>query len=151
MKLSNLLLFLSIIFLSQAQLKNITPAYNSSITIGILNGGGALIGADYEFMSTPNIGLQIGGGLIAYGFALNYHPAPGVQTSFMSLSYWNQGWGQNFVQRIIGLSYVYRSTGWLTGQIGLGIPIAEGPAMPAGVKQRPLMLLYSIGAVFPRY
>ena len=44
-----------------------------AITVGILQGGGSLVGADFEWMFSDRWGLQVGAGLIGFGGAINYH------------------------------------------------------------------------------
>ncbi len=121
----------------------------NSITIGILQGGGSLIGADMEFLLTDRFGFQIGAGLIGFGGGLNYHFKPSIRSSFISLQYWNQGIGDSFAQNLIGPNFVYRGEKWFTAQIGLGVTLEEGPAMPNDFEQPPVMLMYSIGAYIP--
>lgn len=120
-----------------------------SFTIGILQGGGALVGADLEFLLSDRFGFQIGGGVIGYGAALNYHFSNSIRSSFISLCYWNQGIGDSFAQNAVGATYVYRGKKWFTFQLGLGLPLSKGPGMPEDFEQPPVMLLYSIGAYFP--
>lgn len=122
---------------------------NSSITIGILNGGGSLIGADFEFLVSKHIGLQLGAGWVGFGGGVNYHFKPSIRSSFISFQYYNQGIGDSFAQNAIGSTFVFRGKKWLTFQIGLGIPLRKGPAMPANYELPPVMALYSIGAYFP--
>jgi len=121
----------------------------NSITIGILQGGGSLIGADMEFLLTDRFGFQIGAGLVGFGGGLNYHFKPLIRSSFISLQYWNQGIGNSFAQNVIGPNFVYRGKKWFTAQIGLGVPLEKGPAMPDDFVQPPVMLMYSIGAYIP--
>ena len=122
---------------------------NKSITIGILNGGGSLIGVDYERLVSKKIGLQVGAGLVGFGGGINYHFKPTIRSSFISLQYWHQGFGEFFSQDVIGPSFVYRGKKWLTFQIGLGVALREGPAYPEGMEFQPVILMYSIGAYFP--
>jgi hypothetical protein len=121
----------------------------ASVTIGILNGGGSLIGIDYESLITKRIGVQIGAGLVGFGGGINYHLKPNIRSSFISLQYWHQGFGELFAQDAIGPSFVYRGKKWLTFQIGIGANIQQGPAYPKNLDKQPIMLLYSIGAYFP--
>jgi hypothetical protein len=121
----------------------------NSITIGILQGGGSLVGADIEFLLTDQFGLQIGAGLIGFGGGINYHFKPSIRSSFVSFQYWNQGIGESFSQNVVGPSFVYRGKKWFTFQIGLGVPLEKGPAMPEDFEQPPVMLMYSIGAYIP--
>lgn len=120
-----------------------------SITFGVLQGGGSLIGADLEFLLTDQLGFQIGAGLVGFGAGVNVHFKPSIRSSFMSLQYWNQGFGDNFSQRVIGPNYVYRGPKGLTFQLGLGLPIARGPALPADFVQPPVMLMYALGFYLP--
>ena len=121
----------------------------NSITIGIFQGGGSLIGADLEFLITKQFGFQLGAGLVGFGGGLNYHFQPSIRSSFISLQYWNQGIGDSFAQNAIGPNFVFRGKKWFTFQIGLGVPLEKGPAMPDDFEQSPVMLLYSIGAYIP--
>lgn len=121
----------------------------NSVTIGILQGGGSLVGADVEFLLTNQFGLQVGAGIIGFGGGLNYHLKPSIRSSFISLQYWNQGIGDSFSQNVIGSSIVYRGPKWFTAQLGLGVPLQKGPALPSNYEQPPVMLLYSIGAYIP--
>ena len=125
------------------------PEKRNSITIGILQGGGSLIGVDIEFLLTNRFGIQIGAGLVGFGGGLNYHFKPSIRSSFISLQYWNQGIGDSFAQNAIGPNFVYRGKKWFTAQIGLGVPLEKGPAMPDDFVQPPVMLMYSIGAYIP--
>ena len=74
-----------------------------SITIGLLQGGGSLVGADFEFLLTDHFGFQIGAGLVGFGGGLNYHFKPSIRSSFISLQYWNQGIGEYFAQNVMPL------------------------------------------------
>lgn len=117
----------------------------SCITIGILNGGGSLIGGDFEVLLTDRFGVQVGAGLVGFGAGLNYHLKPSIRSSFVSLQYWNQGIGETFSQNVMGLNYVHRGKKWFTFQIGLGAPLSEGPNYPDNIEQPPIMLMYSMG------
>ncbi len=121
----------------------------NSITIGLLQGGGSLVGANFEFLLTDHFGFQIGAGLVGFGGGLNYHFKPSIRSSFISLQCWNQGIGESFVQNAIGPNFVFRGKKWFTAQIGLGVPLGKGPAMPDDFEQPPVMLMYSIGAYIP--
>ncbi len=121
----------------------------AALTIGILQGGGSLIGADLEVLLTQQVGLQVGAGLVGFGAAVNVHLKPTIRSSMISMTYWNQGTGQSFVQNAVGPSFVYRGEKWFTAQIGLGKLLGKGPAFPEDVEQPPFMLLYSIGGYIP--
>ncbi|MEA3443661.1 MAG: hypothetical protein U9R19_02920 [Bacteroidota bacterium] len=121
----------------------------SSITIGILQGGGALIGADFETLLSNRFGVQVGAGYIGFGAGLNYHFKPSIRSSFISFQYWHQGIGDSFAQSVVGPNFVFRGKKWFTFQIGLGVPLEKGPALPDDFEQPPVMLTYAIGAYFP--
>lgn len=121
----------------------------ASLTVGLLQGGGSLVGADFEALISDRVGLQIGAGFSGYGAGLNYHLKPGINSSFLSLSYWNQGIGDSFTQRLIGPTFVYRARKIFTAQIGLGFVLERGPAYPSHLGEPPVILMYSIGAYFP--
>jgi len=120
-----------------------------AVTVGFLNGGGALVGADMEFLVTDRLGLQVGAGFIAFGGAINYHFKPTIRSSFVSLQYWNQGIWNSFSQNAIGPAFVFRGKKWFTFQLGVAAILERGPAMPSGYEDVPVMLTYSIGAYFP--
>ncbi len=121
----------------------------NSITIGILQGGGSLVGADLEVLLTKRLGIQVGAGFVGFGGGLNYHFKPSVRSSFLSLQYWHQGFGDSYTQSVLGPNFVFRGKKWFTFQIGLGVPLEEGPAWPNTLEQPPVMLMYSIGAYIP--
>jgi len=120
-----------------------------ALTFGVLQGGGSLIGADLEILMTERIGIQAGMGMFGYGFGLNYHLKPGINTSFLSLAYWHQGVGDAFMQSRIGPTFVYRAKRIFTAQIGFGALLGTGPNTPDAIKETPICLLYSIGLYFP--
>jgi hypothetical protein len=147
--MKKLLLIIVAFFLSTAilaQVDSLKNEKNSFVTIGILQGGGSLVGLDYEILLTNTIGLQAGAGIFGFGGGLNFHFRPSIRSSLISLQYWHQGIGDSFAQSAIGPNYVFRGNKWFTFQIGLGLPLDKGPAMPDDFKQPPVMLLYSIGA-----
>jgi len=121
----------------------------TSLTVGLLQGGGSLAGADFEALISDRVGLQIGAGFMGYGAGINYHLKPGINSSFLSLSYWNQGVGDSFTQRLVGPTFVYRARKIFTAQIGLGFVLERGPAYPSHLGEPPVILMYSIGAYFP--
>ncbi len=121
----------------------------NSLTLGFLQGGGSIIGADLEFLITNRFGVQIGAGFVGFGAGINYHLQPSIRSSFISLQYWNQGTGDSFAQNAIGPSFVYRGKKWFTFQIGLAKTLSLGPAMPNDYKQPPVLLLYAIGVYLP--
>jgi hypothetical protein len=121
----------------------------SAFTVGILQGGGSIVGADVEFMLSDRPGIQLGFGFVGFGAGVNYHLKPTIRSSFISLQYWHQGIGDKFAQDVLGPTFVFRGKKWLTFQIGMGAPLSRGPALADNYTQPPVMLLYSVGAYFP--
>lgn len=133
---------------AQTEPLNEIPKRNA-ITLGILQGGGSMVGADFEFLVSNQVGIQIGAGIVGFGGGINYHLQPSIRSSFISLQYWNQGIGDSFTQNVIGPNFVYRGKKWFTCQLGFGAPLKRGPALPASFEQPVIMLMYSIGAYIP--
>ena len=119
------------------------------ITIGILQGGGSLVGADFEALVSKKVGVQVGMGLIGFGAGLNYHFKPNIRSSFLSLQYMHQGYASSYTQSVAGATYVFRGKKWFTFQIGLGFPLETGPALPEVYEVPPIMLMYYIGGYIP--
>lgn len=121
----------------------------ATATIGILQGGGALVGVDFQQLVTPKFSLQAGLGWLAYGGGINFHFKPGIRSSFLSLQYRHQGIGNSFVQSSVGPSFVYRGKKWFTCQLGAGRILQRGPAYPSEGRMPKVILLYSIGGYLP--
>ena len=121
----------------------------SSITVGVLQGGGSIVGADFETLVSRKLGLQIGAGLLGFGAGIDFHFKPTIHSSFISLQYWHQGIGSTYTQSMLGPTFVYRAPKWFTAQIGLGYVLEHGPAWTSAIGNSPVILLYSIGAYFP--
>jgi hypothetical protein len=121
----------------------------NSVTIGILEGGGSLVGFDYEFLVTKSAGIQAGAGIIGFGASLNIHLKPTIRSTFIALQYWHQGFGTSFTQSLLGPSIVFRAKKIFTGQIGFGFALEKGPAWPERETQPPIMLTYAIGIYLP--
>lgn len=142
-----LTIFAASSILAQTELSE-EPIERKAFTVGILNGGGSLIGFDLEILFTKRVGIQAGVGVLGYGAGINYHLKPSIRSSFISLQYWHQGMNESFTQDLIGPSFVYRGKYWITGQLGLGVPLSKGAAFPEDKEQPPIMLTYSIGLYF---
>jgi hypothetical protein len=121
----------------------------AAITAGFLQGGGSLVGFDFEYLVAPKFGLQVGAGYIGFGGGINYHLKPEINSSFVSLAYWHQGIGESFAQDAIGGVFTFRARKFLSASLGLGIPLSRGPALDPDFTQPPVMLLYSIGLYLP--
>ena len=122
---------------------------SSATTIGILEGGGSLIGADIETLLSKQIGFQVGIGLVGFGCGVDLHFAPSIRSPFFSIQYWHQGIGNSYAQSLIGPSFVFRNSKWLSWQIGVGFPVGKGPAYPADKQQPAIMLTYALGFYIP--
>jgi hypothetical protein len=129
--------------------------YDHALTVGILQGGGSLVGVDFEQLMGDKIGVQVGAGLIGFGAGVNFHFQPTAASSGISLQFWNQGSsGDKLSQRIVGVTYLYRSEGGFTAQLGLGSVITQGKIMDDYYKNKgianppPVILMYSIGWYF---
>jgi hypothetical protein len=145
--------FVCLLLINVHQVKAQDPApiedSKFAVTVGFLNGGGSLIGADFEIMAGDRVGLQLGAGLVGLGAGINYHLKPGIRSSMLSLQYWHQGVGDTYTQSLIGPSYVFRAKKLLTAQIGFGFALEEGPNWPEDKEQPSAMLMYSIGIYLP--
>lgn len=131
------------------EVRNPGPSTIGFITLGVLQGGGSLVGADFEGVIARRFGVQGGIGIFGFGGGLNVHLGPDGRSSFISLQYWHQGWERNYTQSLAGPNFVYRSRKWFTCQLGLGSAIDKGPAWPKDTEQPGIQLMYAIGAYFP--
>ena len=123
-------------------------------TLGVLQGGGALIGLDVERMINDRWSVQIGAGMVSLGAGLNYHLKPQINSNFISIQVWNQGlFGESLAQRLVGVSYVFRGAeSGFTGQLGLAYVLERSARVTqllgdmAGEGNVPsVALIYSIG------
>ena len=121
---------------------------NMSINVGVLMGGGSLIGADLEFLLGKHAGLQMGMGISSMGFGINFHFQPYINSSFLSLQYWRQGFGTNHYASYFGPMYTYRARKVFQFGIGFGVVQSRGPMWDMD-RDTPFVLLYNIGLFFP--
>ena len=144
-----LLIVLFVCQLANAQ-KTETNIPKYSLTIGVLQGGGSLLGFDLEVMSVNRLGVQMGIGFLGYGLGVNYHFRETVKSSFISLQYWHQGIGFTHIQSLVGPSYVFRAKKVFTFQIGVGFLVEKGEKYNSVFKTEvPAMLTYAIGFYIP--
>ena len=80
-----------------------------AISAGVLQGGGGLVGVDFEAMIGSHFSAQAGVGLLSFGVGVNYHFKPFINSSMVSMVYWHQGLGDS------------HTVGW----VGPSIPIAR--------------------------
>lgn len=97
MKKVLILIFVSVVYTTinaqteqPQQINELGNEGRASLSVGVLNGGGGLVGADFEALLSNRVGLQLGAGWVSYSVGLNYHLKPGIRSSFLSLSYWHQ-------------------------------------------------------------
>ena len=127
----------------------------TSINVGVLMGGGGLIGADLEFLLGKRVGMQIGGGLGSVGAGINYHFKPYINSQFVSVVYWHQGFGNNHYASYLGPVYTFRAKKILQFGIGFGTVLSKGAGWERAWENKTneptgnIALLYNIGLFFP--
>ena len=135
--------------------KTIIREERSSINVGGLMGGGGLIGADLEYLVGKRVGLQLGAGLGSMGFGINYHFKPYINSQFVSVVYWHQGFADSHYASYIGPMYTFRARKIFQIGIGFGTILSKGPAWEQAWKNKTNMstgnvaLLYNVGLYFP--
>jgi hypothetical protein len=124
----------------------------NAITIGILQGGGGLVGFDYEKLIIDNIGIQIGAGLISVEGGLTIHFQNTTKSDAIWIGAWNQGIpGDTNSICYTGVSYIFRTRKWFTAQLGFAyIPYIGDKAKDTlgssfNSEKTKFALLYSIG------
>lgn len=125
------------------------PQKNGAFTIGFLQGGGGLLGMDIEIRLKNKLTMQAGLGINSAGAGLNIHFKERINSSYVSLMLWNQGFNENHFATLVGPSIVFRTKKVFTASIGYGSVLASGPAMPDEFKGYSGFLTYSIGIFFP--
>ena len=126
----------------------------TSINAGVLMGGGSLIGADLEFLVGKSTGLQLGAGIGSMGFGVNYHLKPYINSSFVSVQYFHQGFGDSHYGSYLGPMFVFRARKILQIGLGFGAVLTKGNGMidyyeSKDLKIPSIMSLYNIGLYFP--
>ena len=137
-----LLITLLAVFSVQAMAQREPSPKKCSISAGVLQGGGGLVGVDFEYMFSNHFSAQAGFGLLSFGAGINYHFKPFINSSMISMVYWHQGLGNSHTSWV-GPVYTYRAPKVFQFQIGMGYNANYGPGdLPVGA-------LYSIGVYFP--
>ena len=124
----------------------------TSINVGVLMGGGGIPGADLEFLIGKRAGIQLGAGLGSMGFGINYHLKSCINSQFVSVQYFHQGFGENNIWSLIGPMYVFRAKKIFQAGIGFGTVVSKGPRYEelfGGKDMPPVQVLYNIGLYFP--
>lgn len=144
-----ILIVLVALFSVQLMAQRVPSEKKMSISAGVLQGGGGLVGADFEYLFSKHFSVQAGAGLLSCGAAVNFHFKPYINSSMLSLSYWHQGFGNAHTQSVVGPVYTFRAPKVFQFQIGMGYRVDEGPALNPDYSNTKFMLLYSIGVYFP--
>lgn len=121
---------------------------HAAIDAGVLMGGGSLIGFDLEVKPFNRLGMQFGAGISSFGGGLNYHFNDRINSSYLSLQYWHQGFGDYHYASYIGPMFVFRLKKILQAGIGLGYILDKGPTFNTN-NTSPVFLLYNVGVYFP--
>lgn len=143
------LIVLLAVFSVQAMAERVPNPKKCSISAGFLQGGGGLIGVDFEYLFSNHFSAQAGIGFTSFGAGINYHFKPYINSSMISLMYWHQGIGDTFTQSVVGPVYTFRAPKVFQFQIGIGGRVGKGPNLNPDTANVPVMLLYSIGVYFP--
>ena len=122
-----------------------------SIAAGVLQGGGGLVGVDWELLLADHLSAQVGAGLFSFGGGNSYHFKPYINSSMISVLFWHQGFGEKYMQTVVGPVFTYRAPKVFQCQIGVGYRLFGGVNLPQEYWNVPVMLMYSIGVYFPLY
>ena len=127
------------------------PKKHAAISFGFAQGGGGLIGADLEFLIGGRFGLQLGAGFPTIGAGLNYHLKPEINSPFVSVQYFQIGFGDFKVASLVGPMYVYRARRLLQVGVGWGAVVSKGPKWEDAMKNPDVAMLLqiSVGLFFP--
>ena len=90
--------------------------------------------------------------LSSMGFGINYHLQPYINSQFVSVQYWHQGFGDNHFASYLGPMYTFRARKILQLGIGFGTVLSKGPRWEetyTGKTEPSIMLTYNIGLFFP--
>ncbi len=120
-----------------------------AIEVGFLNGGGGLVGVDFEYLIVSHLSVQGGVGLTSFGGAINYHFKPFINSSMISLVYMHQGVGNSYTASWLGPMYTFRAPKIFQVSGGLGLKVGDGPAATTESKKSSASLLFTIGVYFP--
>jgi hypothetical protein len=127
-------------------------AKKTALSVGVLMGGGSLIGADFEFLiPKTSVGVQIGAGISSLGGGINYHFKENIESSFISLQYLYQQFGDNHFASWLGPMYVFRAKKMFQAGIGVGSLVEKGPGwyrQTAKAQKVTASLLFQVGLYF---
>ncbi|MDR0682081.1 MAG: hypothetical protein LBG15_09585 [Dysgonamonadaceae bacterium] len=125
---------------------------NTALSIGAFMGGGSLIGADFEFLIPKmRLGLQVGAGISSVGAGINYHLKDNINSSFISLQYFYQQFGDNHFASWLGPMYIYRAKKLFQAGIGVGSLVEKGPkwyTQKEKAQKVSASLIFNVGVYF---
>jgi hypothetical protein len=125
---------------------------NTALSLGVLMGGGSLVGADFEvLLPKTSLSLQIGAGISSFGGGINYHLKKRINSSFVSLQYLHQGFGDNYYASWFGPMFVYRSKKLFQAGIGVGSLVEKGSKWYTQSEKNQKItasLLFNVGVYF---
>ena len=119
------------------------------ISTGLLQGGGGLVGIDFEYLIGQHFSAQAGIGVVSFGGALNYHFKPYINSSMISLVYMHQGVGNSYVASWLGPMYTFRAPKIFQVSGGFVLKVGDGPNTIANLRVANAGLMFSIGVYFP--
>jgi hypothetical protein len=126
----------------------------SIATVGILQGGGGIVGVDYESMINNKWGVSVGLGVPSFGASVHYHFEPSITSNSIALNYWKQGFESSNSVTYLGITHVWRMTSGWSAQLGISSIVHEGEEFKRTAKRLGhnvdvnYALLYSIGYMF---
>jgi len=127
----------------------------SGLNAGFQLGGGPLFRLDYEYMLSKRVGVQVGAGLpFSAGTGINYHFKRYINSSFLSVAYWHQGFGDNYYASYLGPMFVYRAKRIFQFGIGGATVLSTGPQWESRWENRKepsksFVFIANIGIYFP--
>lgn len=97
------------------------------ISAGLKRGYSDKIGAEIEYLLSPNIGIEVGAGSKGYGLGLHIHFEKHVRSSSFKLFYGKHPHKQFLADpRHIGMAFNYRGFRGLTAHVGFAYSLTEG-------------------------
>lgn len=117
-------------------------AFSSGIGIG----GNSMFGAEIQAMFLPRLSFQLGAGVNSFSGGLNYHFYPTVNSPYISLQAWQQGFGMNYKSAYAGSIFVYRANRLLQAGLGIGYQIHQNPEIEFNSKY---ILMFNLGIYLP--
>ncbi len=122
----------------------------NAISLGLAAAGSTIVGVEYERLFSPYWSAQIGVGLAGASIATAFHFQPTVNSSFLSLNCWLNGFldkdnllGYHYI--MIGPAFTYRANRWFYASFGAGAIVDKGPAIADWNDKSPIGINISLG------